>query len=80
MRSLPGVLALGSFHKSPYSSFLDEAGSKDDVVVHLALCFFMKGIDLLLSVFMLCRDLYPHKELSSLPVTVLTQEKKSFFQ
>lgn len=58
MCSLRGVLALGSFHKSPQLPFLDEAGKKCCVVVPRALYSFSRTETSLFSMLnMFCRDL-----------------------
>lgn len=77
MRSLRGVLALGSSQKSPQLPFLDEAGKKYCAVVHLALYTFARTHTSLFSLLnmLLCRDL-KYKEVSYLPITVLTQERQ----
>lgn len=76
MRSLRGVLALGSSQKSPQLPFLDEAGKKYCAEIHLALYAFARTHISLFSLLniLLCRDL-KYKEVSYLPITVLTQER-----
>lgn len=75
MRSLRGVLALGSSQKSPQLLFLDEAGRKYCAVIHLALYSFVRAQTSVCSMLnMLCRDL-KYKEVSYLPITVLTKTK-----
>lgn len=77
MRSLRGVLALGSSQKSPQLLFLDESGKKYCAVIHLALYSFARvhvSFFRMLNM-LLCRDL-KCQEVSFLPITVLTQERR----